>query len=78
MRKCLLGLTGLLVAAGVAVADKPAGGTIDPHVEGREPTPLAREFYQPDPAPSRGSFERQDRPSDEQVRSLVILFRLGR
>lgn len=51
MRRGWAGLLGVVVAAGVAVADKPAGLPIDPLVEGREPTPLAREFHEPDRPP---------------------------
>ena len=62
MRKCLVGMFGVLLASGIAVA-------IDPHVEGREPTPIAREFHIPD-APVRsgsGGMEWQKRQGEEQV-----------
>lgn len=70
MRKSLLGLAGVFVAAGVAVAGKPSSVPAHPHVEGREPTPIAREFHQPDaPPPAKNSGgERQQRPSEDQVR----------
>ena len=68
MRKCLAGIAGVLLAAGVAVA-------IDPHVEGREPTPMAREFHEADAPPVRsgsGSIEWQKRQGEEQVREWVL------
>jgi hypothetical protein len=69
MRKCLLGVAGVLVAAGVAVADKSSSPSADPHVEGREPTPLARQFHEPDPPKSGGGgIEWQTKPSDEWVK----------
>jgi hypothetical protein len=48
LRSGLLGLAGVLAAAGAAAA-KPPDLPIDPHSEGREPDPVVREFYQPDP-----------------------------
>jgi hypothetical protein len=45
MRTGLMGLAGVLVAAGAAAARPPG---LPPHVEGREPTPIAREFHEPD------------------------------
>jgi hypothetical protein len=41
-RNGLLGLAGVFVLAGVAAA-RPT----DPHVDGREPDPVAREFHAP-------------------------------
>ena len=75
MRKCVMAMAGMLVAAGVAAADKPTGLPVDPHVEGREPTPIAREFHEADAPPVRGgsgSIEWQNRPGDEQVRGLLL------
>jgi hypothetical protein len=67
-------LAGVIVAGGVALADKPSSPPADPHVEGREPTPIAREFHLPDPV-NRGSgrIEWQIKPSGEQVRDLALL-----
>jgi hypothetical protein len=42
MRKCLLGLGLVLGMANVAGATPP----VSPMVEGREPNPVAREFYE--------------------------------
>ena len=38
----LVGLTGLFVGASLAVAAPP----INPQIEGREPNPVVREFYE--------------------------------
>lgn len=47
MRSRLCALAGVLAAAGAGAA-KPPELPVGPLVEGVEPTPLAREFYQPD------------------------------
>lgn len=46
-RNRLLGLAGLVAAAGVAAASPP-GGADRPQVDGREPTPIARDYYEPE------------------------------
>ena len=51
LRTGVLGLAGVLVGAGAAAA-KPPGLPAGPPVEGREPTPIAREFHQPDARPA--------------------------
>lgn len=72
MRKILFAVAGVLVAAGSALADKSSSPPADPHVEGREPTPLARQFHEPDlPKSGRGRIGWQNKPSEEQVRELV-------
>lgn len=72
MRRCLFGVAGVLLAAGVATADKSSSVPADPHVEGREPTPLARQFHEPDPPRSGGvSIEWQQRRGEDQVREFV-------
>ena len=48
LRSGVLGLGGVLAAAGAA---KPPELPAGPPVEGREPTPIAREFHQPDARP---------------------------
>lgn len=48
-RNGLLGLVGVLAVAGGVVA-KPPGAPLPPHAEGREATPVAREFYAAEPA----------------------------
>lgn len=45
MRNKLLGLAAALAGAGVAVAEPP----VNPFVEGREPNPVVREFYESEP-----------------------------
>jgi hypothetical protein len=82
MRRGWVGLAGVVVAAGVALADKPAGLPIDPLVEGREPTPLAREFHEPDrpPQPPEAvSGPAAPRPIGELVEVILSLvtFQLG-
>ena len=47
MRNHLLGLAGLLAAAGIAAANPP-GGADRPQIDGREPTPVARDHYEPE------------------------------
>ena len=47
LRKWLPGLVGVLAVAGVAPAEPP----VNPLVEGREPDPVTREFYQSDKPP---------------------------
>src|SRR5262249_59630164 len=47
MRNGLLGLAGVLALAAAASA-APPGPPVDPHVDGREPDPIVREFYQPE------------------------------
>lgn len=49
VRNHLLGLAGLLAAAGVAAANPP-GDAVRPQVDGREPTPIARDYYEPEAA----------------------------
>ena len=72
MRQCFAGIAAVLLAAGVAAA-------IDPHVEGREPTPIAREFHTPDVPPVRSvTVERQKRLGEEQVRGVVLVLFFGR
>ena len=46
MRIALLGLGGVLAAAGATEA-KPPGLPVGPLAEGVEPTPVAREYYEP-------------------------------
>jgi hypothetical protein len=56
VRNGLLGLAGLLAAVAVATA-KPPELPGDPLPQGREPTPVARELFEPDvPAPSLGAL----------------------
>jgi hypothetical protein len=45
VRNGLLGLGAFVVMAGAGAADSPRG----PLVEGREPNPVARQFYEPEP-----------------------------
>jgi hypothetical protein len=47
MRNGLLGLAAML-AVTTAAAAAPPGPPVDPLVDGREPDPVAREFYQPE------------------------------
>jgi hypothetical protein len=47
MRSGLFGLAGVLVVTGTAAA-KPPDLPAEPLVEGREPTPVAREYYEAD------------------------------
>lgn len=46
LRKGLLGLAALLTMTGAVLATPP----VDPLVEGREPNPVVREFYETEPA----------------------------
>jgi hypothetical protein len=68
LRNGLLGLMALVAVAGLAVAT-PAP-PIDPNIEGREPNPVIREFYEtekPVPEygagpviPARSNFDREE------------------
>jgi len=52
LRNGLLGLMGLVAVAGLAIAAPP----INPNVEGREPNPVIREFYETEqPIPEYGA-----------------------
>ncbi|MDB5313839.1 MAG: hypothetical protein JWO38_8041 [Gemmataceae bacterium] len=54
MRSGLLGLAGVLAVTG-ATAAKPPDLPAEPLVEGREPTPVVREYYEADvPRPAVG------------------------
>ena len=44
LRSRLFGIVGVVTIAGAGVA-QPPGGANPPLVDGREPTPIAREFY---------------------------------
>lgn len=50
IRNGLLGLVGLLAATAAAAA-KPPELPGEPLVQGREPTPVARDLYEPDAQP---------------------------
>jgi hypothetical protein len=52
-RNSLLGLAGV-VALTATAAGKPPDLPAEPHVEGREASPVAREFYEPIAPPTRG------------------------
>jgi len=49
-RRGLLGLAGVIAAAGLAAGEPP----VNPLVEGRESDPVAREFYLPEKPPGGG------------------------
>lgn len=77
MRRGLMGLAGVVAAAGLAAADKPTGLPINPHVENREPNPVAREFHEDaPPAPSAmAAWEQRPRAGGCLVRDLIDEFR---
>ncbi|MCE9567573.1 MAG: hypothetical protein K8U57_36700 [Planctomycetes bacterium] len=47
LRKGLLGLAAMFTITGSVLAEPP----VNPLVEGREPNPVVREFYETEPAP---------------------------
>jgi hypothetical protein len=73
MRNGLL-LAGLLAVAGTAAA-KPPELPAEPLVQGREASPIAREFFQPEPRPGVVGSLRSLTPNDREPMPLGKLVR---
>jgi hypothetical protein len=69
LRKSLLGLFGIVVAAGLMGAKTPE----NPLVEGREPNPVVQQFHLPEPPPFEypGGTAGETPPSTESEASDV-------
>lgn len=65
----LLGLLGILVGGGSALAEKPSGLPADVRPDGTEPTPVARELH------ATSAVTAQDEPSAAAVAGAVAFVR---
>jgi len=67
----LLGLIGVLAAAGPAVADKPPGLPVEVRPEGKEPPPVDRDFHAADRTGLVALPPREEGPAPGSLAELV-------